>query len=836
MPGGATLGMTFNDCDFGAVADTDGRARSFGAGGGGGGTVDAEFNRCTFGASGGNNQQAWISPAIGGTTVTVNDCEFFSGAGRQIGLGGGGVHFNANRCVFRAGGETVLPDPGSEQSTWTNCVIQFNGGRSIRSGEPGDGRSYIFRHCTFANLDGNPDAHVLDIDPTSPQSEFTNCLFSLPTASNGAVRNAGGPTPAGGGNVVSAAADNNEGLPAGYVFTTDPVMDLDNIHILDSAAAIGAGVPDGVDDDIDGDVRPDPAGSNPDAGADETPLDTPLPPGARVIVVPDDAATINDAINLANQPGDQIVINGDGPFVEALPLHKLAGGNVIRAGDGFTPMIVGDGTINWTDVPNTVSQEAVFLFTERDLVLEGLHLRIDLTGLEAVNGQGYQYKFAGGGRTFEVNDCIFEFFGDPAPGLGILAVNRNMIRIEGGNTITFNRCETRYTMTPLSWPGFNNSIGYFQPGGTTLSITCNDFLFGAVPDDGMSNQGPRARCFGAGGGGGGNVDCEFNRCTFGVGGPFSQQALVSFAIGGTSATFNDCEFLAGAGRQIGLGGGGVFVDVNRSIFRPGGETVLPDPGSEQSTWTNCVIQFDGGRPIRSGEQNDGRSYIFQHCTFVDVGANNPDTHVLDIDPTSPESTFLNCLFDLPASNNGVVRNNGGPAPAGGGNVIRVAADQNEGLPPDYLVARGALLEADDIHLLSTADALGAGIPDGVADDIDGDARPDPAGSNPDAGADENPGDAPPVKFARGDSNADGHFDITDATTTFNWLFTEGSQPPCLDAADADNTGAVNMTDGIFTLDYLFLGGPAPPLPGPGDCDADPEGGDLGCDSFPACEL
>lgn len=66
-------------------------------------------------------------------------------------------------------------------------------------------------------------------------------------------------------------------------------------------------------------------------------------------------------------------------------------------------------------------------------------------------------------------------------------------------------------------------------------------------------------------------------------------------------------------------------------------------------------------------------------------------------------------------------------------------------------------------------------------------------------------DAPAGRFRRGDFNADGILDITDAIAILNFLF-RGAEPPlCRDAADADDNGKVELTDAIHLLHVLFLG-------------------------------
>ena len=80
---------------------------------------------------------------------------------------------------------------------------------------------------------------------------------------------------------------------------------------------------------------------------------------------------------------------------------------------------------------------------------------------------------------------------------------------------------------------------------------------------------------------------------------------------------------------------------------------------------------------------------------------------------------------------------------------------------------------------------------------------------------------------RGDANADGNVDVSDALVTLNYLFFGSDEPACLDAADANDSGEVDISDPIFLLGALFLGGDPVPPPFP-DCGPDPSGDALGC--------
>ena len=83
-------------------------------------------------------------------------------------------------------------------------------------------------------------------------------------------------------------------------------------------------------------------------------------------------------------------------------------------------------------------------------------------------------------------------------------------------------------------------------------------------------------------------------------------------------------------------------------------------------------------------------------------------------------------------------------------------------------------------------------------------------------------------FIRGDSNGDGDLVLADAVFTLNWLFRNGAEPPCLDAADTDDNGILNLTDPVRLLRFLFLGDEAPPAP-QGEPGPDPTDDELSCD-------
>ena len=84
-------------------------------------------------------------------------------------------------------------------------------------------------------------------------------------------------------------------------------------------------------------------------------------------------------------------------------------------------------------------------------------------------------------------------------------------------------------------------------------------------------------------------------------------------------------------------------------------------------------------------------------------------------------------------------------------------------------------------------------------------------------------------FRRGDPNASGAVDISDAVMVLNFLFSGGVTIDCLDAADANDSGELDISDGMFILNFLFGGTRAPDTPGHLLC-----GLDMTEDKLPPC--
>ncbi len=95
------------------------------------------------------------------------------------------------------------------------------------------------------------------------------------------------------------------------------------------------------------------------------------------------------------------------------------------------------------------------------------------------------------------------------------------------------------------------------------------------------------------------------------------------------------------------------------------------------------------------------------------------------------------------------------------------------------------------------------------------------------------------EFRRGDSDANGSVNITDAVSVLNHLFGGATEPVCFEAADINNDGQTNITDPVALLNHLFGQGPPPAEPGLSTCGPDPggtgpDGTTLGCAQYESC--
>jgi hypothetical protein len=98
--------------------------------------------------------------------------------------------------------------------------------------------------------------------------------------------------------------------------------------------------------------------------------------------------------------------------------------------------------------------------------------------------------------------------------------------------------------------------------------------------------------------------------------------------------------------------------------------------------------------------------------------------------------------------------------------------------------------------------------------------------------------AEPPLFLRGDPNASGAMDISDAVSILRYAYVGMPESVrCEDAGDTDDDGKIDLSDAVRIINYLFLGGPPPEPPwgdGPADCAWDDSRDTLGCELYFPC--
>lgn len=89
-----------------------------------------------------------------------------------------------------------------------------------------------------------------------------------------------------------------------------------------------------------------------------------------------------------------------------------------------------------------------------------------------------------------------------------------------------------------------------------------------------------------------------------------------------------------------------------------------------------------------------------------------------------------------------------------------------------------------------------------------------------------------VPFRCGD--VDGTIQLPDAIALLDYRFRRGEAPPCLKAADVDDSGGIDVLDAVHLLGFLFRDGPLTAKP-VGACGGDPSPNELSCEKYASCE-
>jgi hypothetical protein len=231
------------------------------------------------------------------------------------------------------------------------------------------------------------------------------------------------------------------------------------------------------------------------------------------------------------------------------------------------------------------------------------------------------------------------------------------------------------------------------------------------------------------------TNCRFIVAAPGYGGIYDTIAWGAAGLSGpTSATLTRCLFdtRLGGNQAITMGSteaGGNSINVVNGVFLDNNAVGTPGAVATAAAAAPTTMQFD-------------------HCTFSNV---TPAADLCSIkinsDNSNPMTLILrNNLFHLPESTTGAVVSTNGDGSLGGtlnltaGKNLRWTAGFAVGAQEKLtgtIITGDPVLQADLYHLGGiTSAALAQGIPVGITNDYEGDARPLPVGTNPDLGADE----------------------------------------------------------------------------------------------------
>lgn len=315
-----------------------------------------------------------------------------------------------------------------------------------------------------------------------------------------------------------------------------------------------------------------------------------------------------------------------------------------------------------------------------------------------------------------------------------------------------------------------------------------------------------------------------------------------FFYGGSSPTLRGVTIEGNFAQSV--GGGlcclqGTEAVLERCLFlgnlASGGGAFSCETSADNPVLVNCLLVANLAFSAGAVQTRSEASPQLLHCTVTGNGAldeaggifcrgaSSPRIHGSIVVGNAPETICGDVQASFTSGNPGFLR----PLEPDFERMIVLDAAGQPVEFPDFVV------DAGDYHLGVGSPAIDQAT--GISSpptDFDGTARP--CGAAPDQGAYERCGGGPAEpQFARGDSNASGKIDLSDAVSVLGFLFLGDDAPPCFRAADMNDSGVVDLADAVYLLLYLFSEGAPLPPPTP-ECgeDATPDG--LTCEAFAPC--
>lgn len=332
-------------------------------------------------------------------------------------------------------------------------------------------------------------------------------------------------------------------------------------------------------------------------------------------------------------------------------------------------------------------------------------------------------------------------------------INGNVFFLQSNSNLTLNECEAFNVTTA------NTAVIKANSGVSNINITLNGSRFNENGRAVWLNQVT------------GTTSLNVSNSEFSLNSSWPIEWR--FAAGDHTFNMEDSRFLITNNRQVRMLGFNTpsnalaranvniercyfdTTDTGRSPLRAGGIPLTADPNSEFNLRvSNCVFDlieaFDHVETVAFDSQDDDTSANiperkfqadFDHCTIVFNGENKCGFRLLE------QNSVINVT-------NSIVDGNGEGRAAlrawrgiinSEANLLnstlatQVATGQANLAGNEILDQSAEFVDQDngDFRLLVTSPAINAGIDIGVTEDIEGNPRPMPAGSNPDLGAYEN---------------------------------------------------------------------------------------------------
>ena len=654
----------------------------------------------------------------GAAYITVNSSPHFANCrirGNSADWGGGGIRCDQQssatlaNCILIGnsatyGGAVYCRD--LSYPTLTSCTLSGNsassggGGAYIRSSFP----TFISSIIAFSDGSG------IYFDNSSG-SQISYCDFLGNSAGD-----FGGNGPAGIGQLVTNNANGDPCDVYRNIFLNPMFADTaaGDFHLLDNSHCIGAGdSEDTVSTDFEGDPRPNPPGSFPDIGADENlnaqppvgPCELSGPLGGQCILGPGVCHVIGEISVSAGEslillPGTTLIFDGPYPF--------NIYGTLLAEGTESDSIVFTTDTLQNPDrwrglhfLSGSDSSRLSYCLIERSQAVgdwpdnNGGGIYCSYSSPTLTNCTIAENSAGGGGGGLACREFA-------SPTFTSCTFVGNSAGIYGGGAYCYLQCSPLFTNCV-----FHQNSASTHGGGAYAGYMCSPTFTNCA----MSENS--ATSYGGGAFSDNYSSPVFSSCT--IIGNSASFGGGAYSYGGSSPSFNNCliDDNSASGRGGGVYGGYLSSPTltHCTISRNSAGTFGGGMVCFQASLilSNSIIAFSNGSGIYFQGGSGGQAL---YCDIF--GNSDGNIRFLNDDPSQ------------------------GPPAIGLPVTINANADSADIYLNIFVDPMFADTAAGDFHLTDLSHCIGAGDPAIAGADFEGDPRPNPSGSNPDIGMDENP--------------------------------------------------------------------------------------------------